>query len=384
MKMKSGRLPGILLAMCCILAGCSRQDRVARALPDTTGGQMPAGQYPLPPGRVELPWGSVDADTEVLDLSCLTREQVDAAAEKLPLLNKVTQVELGASELTPGDVLRLRKALPEAEFHYCFTLLGQPVSTTDKAVEIVNAAAPDGYEQELRQALELMKDCEILRLDNCGVENEVMAQIREDYRGRTKVVWRVFFAKNGSCMTDRKVIRYVYNMDDSNCSALKYCEDAEYVDFGHNETLTDCSWAAGMPRLKAAILSGSLVSDLSGFSACKDLEFLELAYCSRVTDLSPLENCRKLKMVNTSFTGVSDFSPLNGAPLERLCSVSSKAPPQEQERFRQAHPNCLTLFRGKQPYGYCWRYEKDGYTPTGYYALLKEVFHYPDTHDTTW
>lgn len=372
-------LSWIFLVMCCILAGCGRKITENQALSGTVSGIPVQESY-----WVELPCGRVDKEAAELDLSCLTREQVESTAKQLPLLKKVTRVELGTSELTPADVLRLQQALPEAEFHYCFTLLGQPVCTTDTAVEIVNGEASGDYEQELRQALELMRNCQSLRLDNCGVDNEVMAQIREDYRDRTKVVWRVFFAKKGSCMTDRKVIRYVYNMDDSNCSALKYCEDAEYVDFGHNETLTDCSWAAGMPRLKAAILSGSLVSDLSGFAACEDLEFLELAYCSRVKDLSPLENCRKLKMVNTSFTGVSDFSPLNGAPLERLCSVSSKAPPQEQERFRQVHPDCLTLFRGKQPYGYCWRYEKDGCTPTSYYALLKEVFHYPDTHDTTW
>lgn len=337
---------------------------------------------------VELLGTELRSDVEELDLSELTSEGLDEAIEKLPMLPKVQRVEMmdgeGKSRLSLSEVHRLQEILPDAFFHYSFELFGKTVSTDDESVEIVNRRIGDKGEEEARQALDILKNCKYFALDNCHFSNEVMAQMREDYRGRTKVVWRIFFANHGSCRTDRTVLRYVYNLYDYNCADLKYCEDAEYIDFGHNESLTDCSWVANMKNLKAIILSGSLINDLSAFENCENLEFLEIAYCSRISDLSPLKNCKNLIMLNTSFTSVEDTSPLDELPLERFCSVSSKIPVEEQERFQELHPDCLTLFRGKQPYGYCWRYHEDGCTPTDYYAHLKEVFGYPTPSETYW
>lgn len=337
---------------------------------------------------VEILGNVYDSDMTELDLSELAPEDVETAAQGFAMLPGIQDVEMrneaGESKLSLGEVHTLQQAMPDAFFHYTFTLFGKQVSTEDETVEIVNKRIGDKGEEEARQALDLLKKCKYFALDNCQFSNEVMAKMREDYRDRTKVVWRIFFANQGSCRTDRQVIRYVYNLYDYNCSQLQYCEDAEYIDFGHNETLSDCSWVANMKNLKAIILSGSLIDDLSAFANCESLEFLEIAYCSRIRDLSPLANCKNLVMVNTSFTGVEDLSPLDGLNLERLCSVSSKVPEEEQERFRQTHPECLTLFEGTQPYGYCWRYLEDGRTPTEYYAKLKEVFHYPNATDTIW
>ena len=50
------------------------------------------------------------------------------------------------------------------------------------------------------------------------------------------------------------------------------------MDFGHNEILKQCDFVAGMPNLRAVILSGSMISDLTPFENCKKLEFLEVAY----------------------------------------------------------------------------------------------------------
>lgn len=329
----------------------------------------------------ELPW-----DAETLDLSGLQSEQVARTAEKLPLLTALHTVELmdeaGNCPLTPRDVAALQ-AGTEAHFHYVFELFGKQVSTDDARIEFKNMRLGEKYAEELEQGLEILRDCEYMLLENCRFDNELLAQLRDEYRGRTKIVWRIYFAKQGSCLTDRTILRYVYNVTDSTVSQLKYCEDVEYIDFGHNDTLTDWSWAAYMPNLKAIIVSGSMIKDLTPFAVCKNLEFLELSNCGYVTDLTPLAQCGALQRLNISYTKVEDLSPLNDLPdLQCLVDVHPRVPQEELDRFAEEHPGCIVSYSGHE-YGYPWRYEQDG-SPTPYYQKLIEVFHYPNATDTLW
>ena len=329
----------------------------------------------------ELPW-----DTETLDLSSLQEADLEEVSGKLALLPALQSVELmdadGNTALTPQDVAVLL-AGTEAHFHYVFDLFGKQVSTDDERIEFRNKRLGEKYEEELRQALEILRDCDYFLLENCRFDNELLAQLRDEYRGRTKIVWRIYFAKQGSCLTDRTILRYVYNVTNSTVSQLKYCEDVEYIDFGHNDTLSDWSWAAYMPNLKAIIVSGSMIKDLTPFASCKNLEFLELSNCGYLTDLTPLSQCTALQRLNISYTKIEDLSPLDDLPnLECLVDVHPKVSQEELDRFAEEHPNCIVSSEGHE-YGYPWRYEQDG-SPTPYYQTLKEVFHYPDAKDTLW
>lgn len=320
------------------------------------------------------------------DLSAMTSENVEEAAAALPLLPNLRTVKLsdeeGNSALSVEEVHTLQESAPEVMLDYTFDLFGQRISTTDERVEFHSKKIGDSREPELRQALDIMKGCKYLLLEHCYFSDEVLAQLREDYRDQTKIVWRIYFAKAGSCLTDRTVLRYVYNVTNSTVKQLKYCEDVEYIDFGHNEILSDWSWVANMPRLKAIIVSGSIIRDLTPFENCKELEFLELSNCGLVTDLSPLSGCESLKRLNISYTHVEDLSPLDKLPLECFVYVKPRASQEELDRFGEVHPECLTQYEGNE-YGTPWRYEENG-DPTPYYAKLQEVFHYPDATDTTW
>ena len=325
-------------------------------------------------------------DTRELDLSGLTGEEAQEAAQTLSRLPMLETVELmdgeDHSELTLEDVAALQKAAPEVKFHYSFDLFGKRVSTLDERIEFKNKRLGDSREEELRQALDVLKDCKYMLLESCRFSDEVLAQLREDYRGQTKIVWRIFFAKAGSCLTDRTVLRYVYNVFNSTVKKLQYCEDVEYIDFGHNEALSDWSWVANMPNLKAIIVSGSIIKDLTPFENCKKLEFLELSNCGLLTDISPLAQCESLKRLNISYTKVEDLSPLDHLPLECFVYVKPKASQEELDRFGELHPDCVTSYENNE-YGYPWRYEQDGsFTPA--YQELKEVFGYPDAKDTLW
>ena len=328
----------------------------------------------------------ISSETIEADLSAMTSEDVEKVAAALPLLPNLRTVKLsdeeGNSALSVEEVYTLQESAPEVMLDYTFDLFGQRISTTDERVEFHSKKIGDSREPELRQALDIMKGCKYLLLEHCYFSDEVLAQLREDYRDQTKIVWRIYFAKAGSCLTDRTVLRYVYNVTNSTVKQLKYCEDVEYIDFGHNEILSDWSWVSNMPRLKAIIASGSIIKDLTPFENCKELEFLELSNCGLVTDLSPLSGCESLKRLNISYTHVEDLSPLDKLPLECFVYVKPRASQEELDRFGEVHPECLTQYEGNE-YGTPWRYEENG-DPTPYYAKLQEVFHYPNATDTTW
>ena len=179
-------------------------------------------------------------------------------------------------------------------------------------------------------------------------------------------------------MTDEKILRLTHKLNDTNIHDLKYMTEATYMDLGHNDYLSDISFVQYMPNLEFVILSGSMVQDVSYFAECKKLTWLELCYCWRVEDLSALENHPSLKYLNISYAKVYDLSPLDNVPLERFNRLGGGIPLDEQKAFREKHPDCLTVFQGKQPYGYGWRYDDHGRTYFEYFSNARELFRYDD------
>ena len=321
------------------------------------------------------------SDTTYLDLSQMSSSQVSDVIPKLGLLTKLEEVTLSNS-LSLENVAALQDANPNAIFHYSFGLFGQTLSTIDEEVVYKNYSIGNEGEPQIRAALAVLDNCKRFVLDNCKLDNEVLAQIREDFRGGPKVIWRVYFGTNGryNTLTDDDTIRAVYNVTDSTCGPMKYLEDVKYMDLGHNEYLTDFSFVGFMPELEVLIASGSAVADLSGIENCKKLTWLELASCGKLKDISPLAGCEGLKYLNLSFTGVKDYMPLDGLPLERFVCLSPKASKEEQNIFVSIHPKdiCITVFYGySNPYGYGWRYDDNGKTMFWYYKdVIREVFNY--------
>lgn len=336
---------------------------------------------------VELLGREYDNRVTELDLRDLTSEQVEEAARKLSMLPDVTYVELtkedGTSGLAKEDVLTLKAALPEASFNYTFDFYGVSISTMDEEVHIKSKKIGDEGIDEVRSALSLMENCSRFVLEYCQISYDLLAQVRDEFRGKTKLVWRVEFG-GGSTFTDAEIIRSTYGLRDSNCKNLIYCEDARFLDFGHNGEekecyWRDCSFVAGMPNLEAAIFSGSYVADISAFANCKNLKFLELAFCGNVTDISALKECTKLEMLNISFTSVTDISPLYDLDLTHLCAKNyskNRVSQEDQAYYAQLNPDCWALYEGEQPYGPGWRYTEDGKDYLGYYAMLRDVFRY--------
>lgn len=324
-----------------------------------------------------------EAVTE-LDLSEMTPSQIPELSDALPMLPHLTTIELmkpdGSSNFSMTDVKQVMDACPDVQVLYTFKLFGKTLTTTTQTVEYEQQDIGNSGEEQIRQALAIMPSCSYFKLDDCGIDSEVMASIRSDFPN-TKVVWRVFFGKF-NCLTDSEMLRLTFGLTDDIIEELKYCNDVKYLDAGHDEELTDISFVSYMPKLEICILSGSPVSDLSAFQDHQNIEFLELCFCSYIKDLTPLANCTNLKYLNVSATSVKDLTPLDNLPLERFNCMMTKVNSTEQNRFLGIHPSsdCLTRFSGKQPYGYGWRYVDNGVTFWDYYANMRVIFDYENVN----
>lgn len=329
---------------------------------------------------VEILGQEYPSDTGELDLSAMTADDIPEVTAKFAMLENLTSVELmdadGASQLGLTDVKALKDAAPEASINYTFDFYGYTISTGDTEVHIRNTKIGDEGVEEVRQVLDILENCDRFVLEYCSISNEVMAQLREDYRDKTKVVWRVVFGK-GSCLTDSEVIRTTYNLTGNNCQDLIYCEDARYMDLGHNETLTTVDFVAGMPNLEMIIVSGAPISDLTPFENCKNLKILEIAFCHYVEDISPLAACDSLEMLNLGYTQVTDLSALDAHNMVLLCLDHAKVDTAERERFMSLQPDCWVTYGDTQPYGQGWRYDKED-KQLEWYSHIADVFGYPE------
>lgn len=322
-----------------------------------------------------------DTETTELDLSAMTGDDAAVVAEQLAMLPNLTYVNLnpenGVGALSKADVKTLMEAVPDVVFDFTFDFYGTQVSTADEEVIVKNTNIGDEGQTEVRLALDLLKNCKRFVLDNCKLSNEVMAQIREDYREQTKVVWRVYFGK-GSSLTDAEILRAVYDLVDNNCHDLVYCEDVRYMDIGHNEWLDAVDFIAGMPNLEYVIISGSPVKSLEPFRNCKKLKVLEAAFCEYLESAEPLSECESLEMLNISYTHITDLSPLDNLNLTHLCAKyypKSRVSQEEQDRWTALKPDCWSQFVGSQPYGAGWRYTTEN-EELEWYAHIREVFRY--------
>lgn len=332
---------------------------------------------------------TVDVNAEELDLSSMTLDQAQNILARLPLLTGLKQInfvsEDGVCVFAVEDISVLdefRAQLPEVDFRVSFELFGQTVTSEDERIEYYLVPIGNEGVEQVRAVLPYLSSCQYLLMDGCDVDNEVMAQLRDDFP-QTKVVWRVWLVKPqynsprlmrlASFLTDTHRIRTVA-VTDKTCDVLKYCTETKYVDFGHNFEISDFSFLAYMPKLEAAIIGLTYCDDISMLVNCPELEYLEV-YGSKVTDLSPLAACTKLKHLNISRMDIDDITCLYDLELERLRCVDTDVPKEQLEEYARLHPDCQMLLEGYAPHLNGWRYDEDG-NKVPRYALLQEQMEY--------
>ena len=338
---------------------------------------------------LELVGQTVDETTTYLDLSAMVLDQAEELLTRLPLLTGLEQInfisEEGVCVFAIEDIPVLdqfRAQLPDVNFRVSFDLFGQTVTSEDERIEYYLVSIGNEGVEQVRAVLPYLTACRYLLMDGCDVDNEVMAQLRDDFP-QTKVVWRVWLVKPqynsarllrcASFLTDTHRIRTVV-VTDKTCDVLKYCTETRYVDFGHNEYISDFSFLGYMPKLEVAIIGLTKCNDISMLVNCPELEYLEV-YGSDVTDISPLAACTKLKHLNISRMDIDDITSIYGLELERLRCVDTDVPKEQLEEYAGLHPDCQMLLEGYAPHQNGWRYDDDG-NKVPRYALLQEQMEY--------
>ena len=326
---------------------------------------------------VEICDRRLDPTVDTLDLSFLHPENVEETAKALPYFESLTYVELmtatGTSALDFTDVLALQSSHPEVQFHYTFNLFGQHIATTDTELVYDSIKIGNDGVDKIRLALDIMPDCTYAKFDTCGIDNEVMAQLRDDYP-EIKVVWRLTVDRY-SILTDEEMVRMTYSLTQNGADLLKYCTDVKYLDVSGSK-LKNIDFVSNMPNLEAAILTLVSIRDLSPLANCPNLTWLELVSCSNIRDLTSLSGLKNLKYLNISQTNVTDLTSLDEVPVERFSCVKSALQTPAITHFTEKHPNCVITRQGSA-LGYGWRYE-DGNALFPYYAQLRQIFRYDD------
>ncbi len=295
---------------------------------------------------VKLLGQELKPDTESLDLSELKSEDAANAAAAIAGLPNLKELILPSEEdaLSLEDALMLANAAPNAVVSFPVSLYGVDFDLSDESLDLNHIRVGDDGEA-IRQVLPCMRACQRLDMDSCGVDNEHMAQIRDE-NPDVEVIWRVRFGTNYSVRTNvTKILASMPSkggaLNDDAAQQLKYCTKVRYLDLGHNEGFYDFSFISCMPDLEVAVISMTGVSDLTPFTECHNLLYLE-AGSTRISDLSPLAECTTLKHLNIGTNiSITDISPLYDLDLKRLWIGSYTPVPSDQvAEMRERHPTC--------------------------------------------
>ncbi len=331
-------------------------------------------------GQVELFGQRVSVQETELHLS---HGQTAEAAQALAVLPSVTDVYL-SEDIPLEDAAALCTAHPSLTYHYTVTLFGQTLTTDMETVSYFRVPIGDEGLEQFRKLLPMMHKLTCLTLDWCGTSDEAMAALRQEFSGRFRVEWRIFFGEY-NCLTDTYKIWANY-LTTEQAYPLRYCTEVKYMDIGHSQTLEHIDFAAYMPNLEVLILGDCrAIQSLEPLRGCTKMEYLEM-YRLPVSDLSPLSGMTELEHLNISEMPITDISPLEGLPkLKRLWSNNNPALAQQVLDYGKRHTDCTVLTNGGHPVFYHWRYTDPGqstYTPR--YALLRQQIGYPTSDSSCW
>ena len=322
---------------------------------------------------IELLGKPVSLDVTTLDLSGLSHEDAASVYATLCCMPNLESIDLGdenSNDLSFEDIALLQSACPEAHYEYSYTLWEQKISINDESMNFSHIPMDD-QGAAVRAAMPVMKNCTFVDMDFCGVSNENMAKLREDFPD-TKFVWRIWFGTGYSVRTDvEKILASKPSkggaITNENIQVLQYCTDLKYLDIGHNSCVTDLSFAYGTPNLEVLVMMSELNVDqlknaphvdLTPLASCPHLEYIELNSTS-VSDLSPLAGLTELRHLNIGCCpNVSDISPLYSLKdLERLWIGNVDPVPADQVKTMQDNaPDCVIDTTTADPTQGGWRF----------------------------
>ena len=310
---------------------------------------------------------ALDLNLSELDLSQVSAQDARALLSWLPSMPNLRTVQLGSGTAEDPPVswetlAAMQEAAPQAEFFYSFTLYGKELTLQDTALDLNHIRIED-QGALVKAVTACMPQLSYLDMDFCGVDDEYMAEIRDNLPN-CEVVWRIWFGTGYTVRTD--VVRILASnpgiggeLCPENTRSLKYCTKVKYLDLGHNSYLGNLDFCNYMPDLESLVIALSNVHDLSPLANCPHLHYAELQ-TSALNDLRPLANCTELTDLNICYNfSVTDITPLYGlTSLSRLwIGCLTPVPTAQVEEIQRLLPNCTVNTKDLDPTREEWRWD---------------------------
>ena len=322
---------------------------------------------------------SEDTEADFSDLLPSELSTIQAALTVLPNIRKVNLDPAGGkSKWTLDEANQLQSFREGLLVNYTTSAFGVSFSLADEVVSF-NKKNLKRKVEELKLLLPYLRNVKRVDMENCNIDNETMAALRDEFP-QPKLVWRVKVGAY-SVRTDAWMIKFSAagskTLQDKDVKNLIYCREIKYLDLGHNKLHHINSFVPYMPDLEVCIMYNPL-SDIKGIENCPKLEFFECYSCN-ISDLSPLAACTELKHLDACFNYITDITPLYGlTKLERLWISRNNIPKEQLKTFSELVPNCVVNTTVHNPTGDGWREDETGaYVPR--YALLRQQFRYDYT-----
>lgn len=195
---------------------------------------------------------------------------------------------------------------------------------------------------DLKQAIRIFPNIKNIEMCRCGLSNETMGKLREDYP-EINFVWEI------------NVLIYTLRTDAQSFSTLvvggeprgtekdfaplfTYCTELRALDLGHQE-LEDISAIANLTKLQTLILADNHIKDITPLAQLKDLNYLEI-FENSVKDFTPLLALENLEDLNMMYNHhVTEPTCLLGCKkLRRLYVSGCNMTKEDKNTLREGLP----------------------------------------------
>lgn len=316
--------------------------------------------------KVALSWqvdvgdAVLELGADYLDLSGYPLADVQQIEDLIPYLPALREVNLADCDLPTADLAAMAEKYPDIHF-VCDVTIGTARVRSD-AWELDLSGHEVSDPALVEAVLPCFRNLKRVIMCGCGIPSEEMDQLSKRHPD-IRFVWSVNLG-GLEVRTDATYFiptKYDVKVSSRDLEELKYCVDMLCVDVGHMKEVTNCEWAAYMPKLKYLILADTRVRDITPLTGLKDLVFVEL-FLTAVKDYSPLLTCPALEDLNLCYTH-GDPEPVTRITwLKRLWwSGDWKARAKYGDVFRENNPEGVFNFTTGSSTGEGWREGKHYY-----------------------
>lgn len=283
----------------------------------------------------------------------LLREVTDEDICLLPSLPDLEKVHILRPRAAAEELLTLVQENPQMKVSWETEVCGGLCSSEAEELDLSGAKVTDLAEMEA--SLDYFPKAKTVFLGKCAIDNETLADLREEKRDQYKLVWTVQLGNKLTARTDdtsfMPVRENVYYFNDEEAYNLRYCEDMVCIDIGHM-SIHNIDFVKYMPDLEYLILAHTQLQYIDPISTCKKLKFLELDWAP-LRDLSPLVGCTALEDLNLGNTFAS-FKPIKQMTwLKNLWVINCSS--GTAYKMSQALPDTKVQGSGKATVDSGWR-----------------------------